>query len=56
MVKSEAEFVNTCLDILLHKERAEQMKHSCVEVVQENQGATKKNLLELQHLLDEQRR
>lgn len=52
MVKNETEFIDTCLDILVHKERADKMKRACVEVVRENQGATKKNLAELQRLLD----
>ena len=42
MVRNETEFISTCLDILVHKKRAEQMMRSCIEVVQENQGATKK--------------
>ncbi|WP_407657339.1 3-deoxy-D-manno-octulosonic acid transferase [Megasphaera cerevisiae] len=53
MVRNETEFISTCLDILVHKKRAEQMMRSCIEVVQENQGATKKNLEELQRLLNE---
>lgn len=53
MVKNENEFVDTCVDILLHKEKAEAMKQHCLEIVKENQGATKKNLDELQHLLQE---
>ncbi|MCH4166235.1 MAG: 3-deoxy-D-manno-octulosonic acid transferase [Megasphaera sp.] len=53
MVKNEGEFIDTCLDILVHKERAQKMKQACVEVVRENQGATKKNLAELQRLLNE---
>lgn len=56
MVQNEEEFVDTCLDILVHKERAEKMQRACIEVVRENQGATKKNLTELQHLLNESRR
>lgn len=51
MVKNEDEFISTCLDILLHQDRAERMKESCLEIVRENQGATKKNLDELQRLL-----
>ncbi|WP_301859851.1 3-deoxy-D-manno-octulosonic acid transferase [uncultured Megasphaera sp.] len=51
MVRNEEEFVETCLDILIHPEKAERMKRSCLEIVQENQGATKKNLDALQHLL-----
>lgn len=54
MVRNEDEFVKTCLDILLHKEKAEQMKESCLAIVRENQGATKKNLDELQRLLGTQ--
>lgn len=54
MVKNEDEFVQTCLDILLHKDRAERMKQSCLEIVKENQGATRKNLAELQRLLGSQ--
>ena len=53
MVKNEEEFVDTCLDLLIHKDKAEAMKHSCLEIVKENQGATKKNLNELQQLLQE---
>ena len=53
MVRNETEFISTCLDILVHKKRAEQMMRSCIEVVQENQGAKKKNLEELQRLLNE---
>lgn len=53
MAKNEDEFIKLCLDILLHKDKAEKMKQSCIEVVQENQGATKKNLEALQRLLDE---
>ena len=40
-------------DILIHPEKAEEMKRHCLEIVEENQGATKKNLDELQRLLDE---
>lgn len=29
------------------------MKRSCIEVVQENQGATRKNLEQLQKMLDD---
>lgn len=53
MVRNEDEFVDTCLDILIHPEKAEEMKRHCLEIVEENQGATKKNLDELQRLLDE---
>ena len=53
MVKSEKEFIDTCMDILTNTSRAEAMKRSCIEVVMENQGATEKNLTELQKLLDE---
>ena len=52
MVKNEKEFIDTCLDILIHPDRAEAMKRSCIEVVQENQGATRKNLEQLQQMLD----
>ena len=52
MVKNEKEFIDTCLDILIHPDRAEAMKRSCIEVVQENQGATRKNLEQLQKMLD----
>ena len=51
MVKNEEEFVETCLDLLIHKDKAEAMKRHCLEIVKENQGATKKNLDELQQLL-----
>lgn len=54
MVRNEDEFVQTCLDILLHKDKAKQMQDSCLAIVRENQGATKKNLDELQRLLGEQ--
>lgn len=53
MVRNEEEFIDTCLDILIHPEKAEEMKRHCLEIVEENQGATKKNLDELQRLLDE---
>ena len=53
MVWNEEEFIDTCLDILIHPEKAEEMKRHCLEIVEENQGATKKNLDELQRLLDE---
>ena len=53
MVKNEKEFIDTCLDILIHPDRAEAMKRSCIEVVQENQGATRKNLEQLQKMLDD---
>lgn len=53
MVRNEEEFIDTCLDILIHPEKAEEMKRYCLEIVEENQGATKKNLDELQRLLDE---
>lgn len=53
MVRNEDEFVDTCLDILIHPEKAEEMKRHCLEIVEENQGATKKNLDELERLLDE---
>lgn len=53
MVRNEEEFSDTCLDILIHPEKAEEMKRHCLEIVEENQGATKKNLDELQRLLDE---
>ncbi len=51
MVKNEEEFIDTCLDLLIHKDKAEAMKRHCLEIVKENQGATKKNLDELQQLL-----
>ena len=53
MVRNETEFISTCLDILVHKKRAEQMMRSCIEVVQENKREIKKNLEELQRLLNE---
>ena len=53
MVRNEEEFIDTCLDILIHPEKSEEMKRHCLEIVEENQGATKKNLDELQRLLDE---
>ena len=53
MVKNEKKFIDTCLDILIHPDRAEAMKRSCIEVVQENQGATRKNLEQLQKMLDD---
>lgn len=53
MVRNEEEFIDTGLDILIHPEKAEEMKRHCLEIVEENQGATKKNLDELQRLLDE---
>lgn len=53
MVRNEEKFIDTCLDILIHPEKAEEMKRHCLEIVEENQGATKKNLDELQRLLDE---
>lgn len=52
MVRNEGELIDTCLDLLIHPERADAMKRHCLEIVQENQGATKKNLDELQRLLD----
>ena len=52
MVHNETEFIDTCLDILTNKERSDSMKQSCLEIVQENQGATRKNLDKLQELLD----
>jgi 3-deoxy-D-manno-octulosonic-acid transferase len=53
MVKNEQEFIDTCMDILSDRARADAMKRSCIEVVMENQGATEKNLAELEKLLDE---
>lgn len=52
MVRNEDEFIQTCLDILLDPERAAHMRASCLEIVHENQGATKRNLDELKRLLD----
>lgn len=52
MVKNEEEFIQTCVDLVDNRERAANMKRHCIEVVQENQGATHRNLDELQKILD----
>jgi 3-deoxy-D-manno-octulosonic-acid transferase len=52
MVHSEKEFIDTCMDILTNQELSDKMKQSCIAVVQENQGATQKNLAEFRKLLD----
>ena len=52
MVNNEDEFIETCLDILVNPDRAEAMKRNCIAVVQENQGATRKNLDKLQEMLE----
>ena len=52
MVHNEKEFIDTCMDILTNKERSDKMKQSCFQIVEENQGATRKNLDELEKLLD----
>lgn len=53
MVQNETEFIATCLDILTDRLRADRMKASCLSVVRENQGATARNLQELQRLLSD---
>ncbi len=53
MVKNEEEFIRTCVRIVDDRQMAENMKRHCIEIVQENQGATRRNLAELQKILDD---
>lgn len=53
MVKNEDEFIQTCVNIVDDRQLAESMRRHCIEIVQENQGATRRNLAELQKILDE---
>ena len=53
MVKNEEEFIRTCARIVDDRQMAENMKRHCIEIVQENQGATRRNLAELQKILDD---
>lgn len=51
MVNNEDEFIETC-SISWSTPIAEAMKRNCIAVVQENQGATRKNLDKLQEMLE----
>ncbi len=54
MAQNEAEFSEICLQILRDRALAESMRQSCLKIVEENQGATKRNLEELKRLMREE--
>lgn len=54
MVQNENEFSEMCLEILQNKALADAMSQSCLQIVEENQGATKRNLEKLKELMKEE--